>query len=253
MDVLAHQRAAYRRDGFAVLPRWLDVRARTRLRAIVDRAAERCAGPCPEDTTNLAYLTDPRWFAGRDGDLRELLGWVARATADAALIAGDTAIFVNTQYFSEPRARSWNGDWHRDCQFMRGFAGEDAIRSASHGLHLRVALVDDDHLEIAPGSHARADTPEESRARRERLDVAVPARRIALRAGDGLLFHAWSVHRGRYLTGAPRRTFDLVLALGDGCRDCPPDCFPPPPPLMGLRADAQRFFRRSLRANGQTP
>jgi hypothetical protein len=237
------------RDGVAILPAFIDAATGARLRAVCDEAlATWRAGLGGRDTTNLAYLTDPKWYGGRPGPARELIEWIASPPLVAAMteVAGERYVLHNTQYFPEPLARSWIGDWHRDCQFIaRDPDDERAIRAENHGWHLRVALVDDDHLEYVPGSERRDDDAAEADARARRVGVDLPtARRIALRAGDAAVFSAWGVHRGRYLAGRERRTLDVIFN-GRRAERLTADCFPPAMAAAGLSEPARTLLARS--------
>jgi hypothetical protein len=241
----------FARQGFLALPGFLDAREVARLRAVCDRVLERQrpAGAPLGDTTNIAYLTDARWHVGDAAGLRVLLEFAAMPRVLTLVTATVGApLFHNTQYFMEPRARSWPGDWHRDCQFLvDGPEHEDEVRAGTVGVHFRVALVDDDHVEYLPGSHVRGDTALESEVRWRRAghaaDEELPgAQRLALGAGDALLFHAWGIHRGRYQAGRARRSLDVIYDVGGPPDRCPSDGFAEPVPLEGLSAGAQGFF-----------
>jgi hypothetical protein len=241
---------SFARQGFAVFPRFLAAAQIAPLRAACDRVLERQrAIGDGGDATNIAYLTNGRWHPDGDGDRITLLEFIAspRITALIATAIG-TPSFHNTQYFMEPRARSWTGAWHRDCQFLvKTPAHEDAIRAQSRGVHFRVALVDDDHLEYVPGSEQRADSATERVVRwptgpRKIADELPGAVRLSLRAGDALLFHAWGIHRGRYIAARARRTLDLIYNIGAPPPGCPRDAFAEPVPLTGLSPTAHAFF-----------
>lgn len=241
---------SFARQGFAVFPRFLATDQIAPLRAVCDGVLERQrANGDGSDTSNIAYLTNRSWHPGGDADRITLLEFIAspRITASIATAVGAPS-FHNTQYFMEPRARSWTGAWHRDCQFLvKTPRQEDAVRAQACGVHFRVALVDDDHLEYVPGSEQRADSTAEHTARwstgAEKLDDDLPgAVRLPLRAGDALLFHAWGIHRGRYAAKRTRRTLDLIYNIGTPPPGCPRDAFAEPVPLTGLSPTAQTFF-----------
>ena len=244
---------AWWREGVAVLPGVLAAGPRERLRSICDRALERLRerGEAPAEGPNVAFLTEPGLHDSREDlvDLLEaiaspdVLGWLAA-------LGREPVLFHNTQYFYEPASRAWTGIWHRDTQFSTPDDGAERERIASSdGIHVRFALVTDDHLEIVPGSHARWDVPAERAARkgadRDRAVGLDGARRIELEAGDACVFHAWSIHRGRYRPGRPRRTLDLVFSVGAPERvdPPPPTCFGDPEILRSLGEGAHGFFR----------
>lgn len=63
--------------------------------------------------------------------------------------------------------RDWDDDWHRDSQFGQPDPELECRRIlTTTSVHVRVALEDDDRLEIVPGSHRRWDTPEELQIRK---------------------------------------------------------------------------------------
>lgn len=240
---------SFARMGFAVFPRFLAAPQIASLRNACDRVLERQRAHGGADTTNIAYLTDARWHDDDGIDRVTLLEFIASPRVTTVITSAVGApSFHNTQYFMEPRSRSWIGQWHRDCQFLVGTpAQEDTVRAQACGVHFRVALVDDDHLEYVPGSEQRADTPTE-RAVRWQADSQAPpqdlpsALRLSLRAGDALLFHAWGIHRGRYVASRPRRTLDLIYNIGAPPAGCPRDAFAQPVPLTGLSPTARAFF-----------
>ena len=252
---------SFARQGFAVFPRFLAAAQVAPLRAACDRVLERQRATMDGgDTTNTAYLTDGRWHPQDGHDRLALLEFIASPRITALITAAIGApSFHNSQYFMEPRTRSWTGAWHRDCQFLvQAPAAEDAIRAGSCGVHFRVALVDDDHLEYIPGSEQRADTATELAARwptsgRMVTDDLPGSVRIPLRAGDALLFHAWGIHRGRYVAGRPRRTLDVIYNIGAPPAGCPPEAFAETVPLAGLSPTAHAFFTafNAVRGSGR--
>lgn len=240
---------SFARQGFAVFPRFLAAAQIAPLRAACDRVLERQRASVDGDTTNIAYLTNGRWHPDGDADRITLLEFIASPRISTLITtAVGTPSFHNTQYFMEPRTRSWNGAWHRDCQFLvKTPAQETAVRAQACGVHFRVALVDDDHLEYVPGSEQRADSTAERAVRwptsTKKIDDDLPGSvRLTLRAGDALLFHAWGIHRGRYVATRPRRTLDLIYNIGAPPPGCPRDAFAEAVPLTGLSPTAHAFF-----------
>ena len=163
-----HER--WRDEGFLILPRFFHALAVQRLRQLCDSVLAQWRGlrGTLGDTTNLAEMTDARWWLERDDDLVAFLELVAepRALALVEALTGGPPLLQGTQYFMEPLARSWTGAWHRDSQFLVAPGRDEAaIRSGLTGLHARVALVPDDNLELLPGSQARDDSPAEAQVR----------------------------------------------------------------------------------------
>lgn len=236
-------------QGLVLLRGWANVADLVPLRGVCDTAlAAWRAQQDGVDGTNLAYLTDARWYAGTTVSPQVLLEWIAseRVTALLTPVLGPAFVLHNTQYFPEPVGRSWIGAWHRDCQYLvASRAEEHQVRAELQAWHLRIAFVDDDHLEVVPGSAPRADTADEAQARATGDARELPgAQRVSLRAGDAVLFHAWSIHRGRYVQGPSRRSLDVII--GDRrCDRCPADAFPAPIPAAGLSARAAALVARS--------
>src|SRR3546814_4119916 len=79
-------RSRFDRLGYLHLPGFLGSRETTRFRAICDRMLDRwrAEGAGRGRSTNMAFLTEPRWFRGREDELPALLELVAepRALAD---------------------------------------------------------------------------------------------------------------------------------------------------------------------------
>jgi hypothetical protein len=70
------------------------------------------------------------------------------------------------------------------------------------------------------------------------------ARRISLDAGDAVFFSPWGIHRGRYISGITRRTFDIIYSTPPDWFTPPPTCFLRPDALDGLAPHARDFFAR---------
>lgn len=247
------------RDGFCRWPEFFSLEDCDRYRALCDSvlAQARHLNPEHANSTNIAWLTHPRYWTTASDGLLALLNLIAEPRVVDLLEAlnGAPPLFNNTQYFAEPESQSLLGLWHRDCQFLvNDEAAETRLRDRFTGVHLHIALLADDSLAYVPGSQDRADTPEERHIRwapdrADRCREAMPgARRIALRAGDAVLFNAWGIHQGRYDPTRPRRTLDLLYQFGDLCREAvpPPTCFEDPAVLEKLSPAARRFFQRFI-------
>lgn len=242
----------WRTRGYVVLPRFLGWRDRERLRAACDRAERTWRAGRSGPLSNMAYLTDPRWYD--DGRVpAEVLEFVAdRSVLDLIeAITDGTPLFHNTQYFMEQRGADWDGEWHRDTQFLAPDAETEKRHIAEGtGVHFRVALVDDPWLRIVPESHRRWDTAREWAIRREREqgspDGAVS---VPLKAGDAMLFHAWSIHQGLYRRSPARRTFDVIyMTRGTGERALTrKECMPSPVRMAALPRAARAFYDRFAR------
>ena len=90
--------------------------------------------------SNIAYLTERRrYFRAQEGDLLRLLEFVAdpRIVSLLSHLSGEVPLFHNTQYFYNPARLSWDGDWHRDTQFL---APEIGTRAGTYEKIHRSAL-----------------------------------------------------------------------------------------------------------------
>ena len=215
----------FRRNSFVVLPNFLDVSARAELREAADAALAWSRSQCTETshtTPRISLLTQATSFEGGAATLAPILTFAGSVRVCALLdtIARRSSAEVfelkDAHYYHEQTKRDWDGDWHRDTQFSRADPElERALITTTCSVHVRVALEDDDRLEIVPASHARWDTDAELRIRRgsNRATDRMPnAARVRLKAGDACLFHAWSIHRATYRRAPIRRTLDFLYA-----------------------------------------
>jgi hypothetical protein len=211
-------------QGFVTLPDFFDPTELSELRRSCDAALSRSRQAHRE----IAHST-PRISLFAEGKCLEhdasVLSPILRFASSPRVCALLKAVFSrygapelkDVHYYHEQTKRDWDGDWHRDCQFGRSDPGrERQVFETTLAVHVRIAFEDDDRLEIVPGSHTRWDSPEEARIRRggERATSVMPnATRIPLRAGEGCLFHAWSIHRATYRCTPIRRTLDALYGL----------------------------------------
>lgn len=225
MSASPHFIESFRRDGFVVLPQFLDPSQRTVLRRACDAALDWSRAHCLEtshNTPRISLLTQAGSFEQGPALLAPILSFASGIAVCALLrvFGAGTAARIpelkDAHYYHEQTQRDWQGDWHRDSQFTRVDPDlERALIVSAESLHVRFAFEDDDRLEVVPGSHARWDSDEELAIRKgsQRASQHMPnAQRIALRAGDACLFHAWSIHRASYRRTPIRRTLDLLYA-----------------------------------------
>jgi hypothetical protein len=248
---------AWRARGIVVIPGFVDAQEVEALRRICDDVLEQSIVEDQRraDARNIAYLTEPRYFIGRESELLKLLEFIADARIVSLLtqIAGETPLFHNTQYFHNPRTNSHDGEWHRDTQFL---AHDNELESKrmmqTTGVHFRVAFLPDRQLEYVPGSELRWDLPEELAIRKgenpTRPDMP-GGERIELGAGDACLFHGWGIHRGTYRREVPRRTLDVIYGWGGVFDWAPPPatCFRDKDLLAHLSPGARKFFDYFIR------
>lgn len=217
---------AFRRRSFVVLPRFVDPPQRAALRQACDTVLEWSRASCAETshtTPRISLLTQATSFEGGAQLLEPVVAFACSARLCALLEAvrhadrtTDALQLKEAHYYHEQTKRDWDGDWHRDSQFSSTDPEvERKLIAATCSVHVRLALEDDDRLEIVPASHSRWDSPEELRLRRGSARAAnqMPhAVRVVLQAGDACLFHAWSIHRATYRRAPIRRTLDLLYA-----------------------------------------
>jgi hypothetical protein len=224
-------------DGYCLVPRFLSPESISHYRQMADRVyAQWWEATFGVGTraraSNMATLTDPVYWQGHREALTDLLELIAHPQILDMLTSwhGQTPLFHNTQYFVEQQAGAWDGEWHRDTQFLAAEPQVELARmQAGTGVHVRFAFEPDACFQIVPGS-----------------------RTIAMQPGDMLIFHAWSVHRGRYAPAPPRRTLDIIYQATGICDYCPPPptCLTDPTVLATLSPQAQAFFERFATAYG---
>ena len=107
--------------------------------------------------------------------------------------------------------------WHRDDIGAEATAGEELVRLQQPAWHAQwnLALVDgDESLRVVPGSHRRARTEEERRARPyEALEGEVVVR---LEAGDAVFYNNNLLHRGVYEAERERMTLHGSVGVERG-------------------------------------
>lgn len=253
-------RNQWNEQGFIVIPQLLETAEVRKLQMICDRIFQDWLqeSSTPEQAanfTNLAFLTEPRYFIHHPEELPVLLNAIVNPKILDILnqIVDEDLLFHNTQYFFNPANHTRAGDWHRDQQFDAPDEDTEKVRmKQSIGIHVHIALIPDSNLEYIPGSHQRWDTPQEREIRKglngkKPNSSAIPnATRIHLNSGDGVFFDAWGIHRGNYIADVPRRTFDIIYGtLADWCPP-PPTCFLQPNILQGLTLESQNFFKRLI-------
>jgi ectoine hydroxylase-related dioxygenase (phytanoyl-CoA dioxygenase family) len=218
----------FREHGYFVVQEFLDRPAACALRRACDDALDRARTGSTahgHTTPKIGLFADPATFSRANARAFDDVARFVSSPRVCALLAGleragEDAIprIKAADYYHEQTARDWDGDWHRDSQF--GLPDPERERQrllTTTSVHVRVALEDDDRLELVPGSHVRWDTPEELRIRKgcDRATAAMPgATRIVLRTGDACVFHAWSIHRATYRRAPLRRTLDCLYAFG---------------------------------------
>ncbi|MCD9021622.1 phytanoyl-CoA dioxygenase family protein [Cohnella silvisoli] len=207
-------------------------------------------------------IHDPKWFDdGNREQMNSILEMIAdpRCVGTVEQILGGPSLFRSISYMVNPRYSSEDGNWHRDTQFMVKDDEEERamirkFRSAENvsGVHLQIALIDNDDIEYVPYSANRYDSPDEAYIRLDdnkshcREDGMPNALRVALKAGDGLIFDPVGHHRGRYHKEIPRRSLHITYTsmnhvLHDEFAVQP--WFDEPSYLTGLSPRAAGYYR----------
>lgn len=178
-----------------------------------------------EDFNNMRHLNHPRWHRQSPEDFKTIMEAIAdpRCLGPVEQIFGGRSLFRCTSYFVNPRFQSEEGMWHRDSQFGTPDHEEEkkliqkmAQSGDTGGVQFQIPLVDSDDIEYVPYSANRYDSPEEYHIRladnqAHCREGGMPnAMRMHLKAGDGVIFNATGLHRGRYYSHIPRRTLMLT-------------------------------------------
>jgi hypothetical protein len=251
----------WNRDGYFIVPRLFDASLVDTLRVICDDIFQQWLAESSDpfsasNNTNMAYLTEDRYFREHPERLGILLDVIAHEKLMSIFrqLFGVEPLFHNTQYFFEPANETRAGNWHRDQQFGSTSIESEKAFLSEIGFHAHIALVPDANLEIIPGTHARWDTSEEFEIRKgmngkkTNSDDMPGAVRIRLNAGDACFFSAWSIHRGNYVAGTIRRTFDIIYGASPSEYTPPPMCFLRPEALNDVKAHTRSFFERFIAA-----
>ena len=180
-----------------------------------------------ENAISMRHLNDPQYTPDHPEDWRLIMETIAdpRCLGPVEQIFRGESLFRTTSLFFNPRSDSFEGNWHRDHQFV--LTDEDAVKAyfaakqkdgptTFEGIQLQIALVDNEDIEYVPFSPGRYDSPEEYyyRCADDRVHNTEPgmpnAMRIHQRAGDAVIFNPAGLHRGRYHIDKARRTLMLT-------------------------------------------
>jgi hypothetical protein len=257
----------WREQGYLVVRGVFTADRVARLRPVLEHVRERflvrdpVTGAPGAADISLSQPHHPGYFADRPAWRDEVLdaGSTAEVRDLARRVFAEEPLFRALGFWFNPPTGRRDGSWHRDSQFLQPDEASElaSIRAQAGGpgdaLQFQIALVANDDLELVPGSHLRWDTAEEYAIRRadggiHSLSNAMPgALRIALAAGDGVIFNPMGLHRGRYHADKPRRTFMCTYTrtsapMRDGFSRQP--WFLEPGYLAGLAEDPRAFYRR---------
>ncbi|MEB3282969.1 MAG: phytanoyl-CoA dioxygenase family protein [Lyngbya sp.] len=250
----------WNKNGFFIVRKLLGLSEVEGLKLICDRILNQwiIQSKNPEKTanlTNMAFLTEPRYFSEYPQQLTRLLNLISSDKILDILenIFDFPLLFHNTQYFFNPANRTRPGDWHRDQQFDAKTEEIERLRMQNTvGIHVHIAFLPDNNLEYIPGSQCRWDSPEELNIRKglngkPKNSEDIPnSTRIHLDVGDAVFFNAWGIHRGNYIAEIPRRTFDIIYGTIPDWYTPPPTCFLQENIFAELTPRQQLFFQRFI-------
>ena len=134
-------------------------------------------------------------------------------------LIGPDLIVNNASILASNPGVSYNLGWHRDVIQIPEAEIEDRLFSKDrfhNSVQINLPLVQEDALEIVPGSHNRPNTPEEDQAfagtrHYAPLDAEMPgSMRVSLKAGQAVLYNNNLIHRGYCIDSElPRRTLHM--------------------------------------------
>ncbi len=263
MGVDRSRRASWDADGFIVARNLIPVAGAAEILTACEHAKEswsRCEahyGRSVADDTiaSMRHVNHPAYYPDNPDGYRSVANVVGdhRIVDLVANVLGERPAYFCTTYWFNPRAGGRQGGWHRDSQFQAGSDEEERAALALPGrvaVHLQLALVPSEDVEVVPGSHLRWDTPEEHAIRKAVIsrawesDQMPSAVRVRLGAGDALVLDPRTIHRGRYLVESPRRT--LMVSYSRETSPIVHDYFTHQPWL--LAADATEGLAEATRA-----
>ena len=113
--------------------------------------------------------------------------------------------------FTTPDEVDWSGGWHRDFgKNERDGTPEvelEILNRPMTSLKWHLALVDDPHLQLVPGSHKRYRTDEERECLHNTRHADLSTQKvIELKAGQTIFWSGNTIHRGIYKTKPERLT-----------------------------------------------
>jgi ectoine hydroxylase-related dioxygenase (phytanoyl-CoA dioxygenase family) len=134
-------------------------------------------------------------------------------------LIGPDLIVNNASILASNPGVNYSLGWHRDVIQIPEAEIEDRLFSKErfhNSVQINLPLVQEDALEIVPGSHNRPNTPEENQAfggtkHYAPLDAVMPgAMQVSLKAGQAVLYNNNLIHRGYSKESRlPRRTLHM--------------------------------------------
>jgi ectoine hydroxylase-related dioxygenase (phytanoyl-CoA dioxygenase family) len=228
-------REQWNKDGYVIVRNAFDADFTRRLRITCDEILEqwRTCDPqtgAPGSISHcMRHLNHPAYAARNSQCFSDIMDAIVHPNvlSVARAFLGEEPLFRCTSLFFNPLTGQQDGDWHRDSQFVtRSEEAERALIARGFdyfaGAQVQVALVRSEDIEVVPGSHKRFDTPGEYAIRladnkqHNRSNNMPGAVRVALEAGDAVMFNPMGLHRGRYHSDKLRRTLMLTYSTVKG-------------------------------------
>lgn len=231
------QRAGLQRDGYFILPSFLDVSELSQLRAAAQRSTDLArAGawphirtlpkqfpPWPTDPSNgiwgVQHLLHP---SQPDADIYALSYFhdgIVSTVAGLLQCRREELVMELYNLLVRPD-RDFALRWHRDDVKPEATSEEELRRLSEPVLHAQwnLALYDDSSLIVVPGSHVRARTDMERNA--DPFEGDMPGQKIVrLQAGDAMFYNNNILHRGVYDSKIERMTLHGSMGARSADRD----------------------------------
>ena len=239
-DIPVDVKAEYQENGYVKVPQFLSSTELVTYRTIIENFHQRWlveyADYYQDGAINSAYVTASKpTELTLDLSLRNKLFELIASSKLTQLINPlfqSRFQFMNTQVFFDPKFTSRKNYWHRDGQYHLSLDEQKAALTNATVLHCRIALRNEAGVEVVPKSHVQWDTAEElavrlQKGRAHNYDDLTKGKRVALQAGDLLIFSANMLHRGLY--GNDRLALDIIYCddseelLAFRRSDCLPD------------------------------
>lgn len=218
VENLKHLNGKYDQQGYFVIRDFFSASEITSLRKVILKFhqlwKEDNATFYQEEAFNSSLITGSEYL-GFD-DRVKLFNFISSKHIMAVIEAlmPNNPAFMNTQLFFNPVNPQQKDFWHRDCQYDYDVEDQKKVIDETQVVHLRVPLFDELGIELIPGTHKRWDNDEEFAVRQEEqgrtsCESLSDGKKIALAAGDLLVFSADMIHRGLY--GLDRLALDILV------------------------------------------
>jgi len=258
LDNLSQLNSKYSDQGYFVIRNYFNASEVSALRKVVLRFHQLWKEDnevfYQEEAFNSSLITGSQYLASEDRFV--LFNFISsqKIMTVVDVVIPNAPAFMNTQLFFNPVNPQLKDFWHRDCQYDHEVEAQKLAIQNTQVLHLRVPLFDELGMELVPGTHKRWDNDEEFSVRQEikgkvSSDSLTTGKKIALEAGDLLVFSADMIHRGLY--GLDRLALDILVfdSAGDFVDYVDDDCLPDISMLDKIKDP--RLFNNTLHLKSQ--